>query len=266
MNALITGGSSGIGLAIAYQLAEQGANLFLVSRDLDKLEKSKALIKSKFDVKIYGYSCDVSDFSNLQHTVNTIEEEYPIDYLICCAGQMLCGKIDKIDSAELRDNMGVNYFGVLNAYKAVIPTMKKRNTGKIGIVSSVAGYFSAIGYGGYAPGKFALSGLAECLRMEAGDYGISVTLIYPPDTDTPMLEKEKRDTLPECLALTKHMNTMTPDQVAAKLLKGMGKNKFEVYCNLESKLLRWYRVMVPDLYFRKLDKMVRKDRIKRGVL
>ena len=81
-----------------------------------------------------------------------------------------------------------------------------------------------------------------------------------------MLEIEKKETLPECLAITKNSKIMSADQVAVRLLNGMKKNKFEVYCNLEGRFIRWFRVVAPKLYFRKLDSVIRKDRIKRGVL
>lgn len=266
MNVLITGGSSGIGLAIAYRFAKQGDDLFLVSRNFVKLEKARKSIKSKHDVKVSTYACDVSKYDNIKEVVNEIEKDHQLDYLICSAGRMLCGKIDQIDVFGHRKIMDINYFGVLNTCKAIIPVMKKRKSGKIGIVSSVAGFVSAIGYGGYAPGKFALTGLAECLRMEASDYGIQITIIYPPDTDTPLLKWERNHTLPECLALSKNANVISPSVVAKKLVRGMKKNQFEVYCNFQSKMIRLGRVICPLLYFKWLDKIVKKDRIKREVL
>ena len=266
MNAIITGGSSGIGLAVAHRLAEQGTRLFLVSRNPGKLEMAKNEITSKYDVDVSVHSCDVSDYKQIQQVVDEIERSHTLDYLVCSAGRMICGKVDQIDISDLRKNMDVNYFGTLNTCKAVIPVMKKRKTGKIGIISSVAGYIGAIGYGGYAPGKFALSGLAECLRMETSDYGVHTTIIYPPDTETPLLDWERKHTLPECLALSKNTNVISPYIVADKLLAGMRKNQFEVYCNFESKLIRLGRVLFPVVYFKWLDRIVRKDRIKRGVL
>ena len=265
-HALITGGSSGIGLATAKEFARRGVNLNIIARNTDRLLNAKSDIEATYDVEVRVFSCDVTDFSSLQMIINDIGQNSKIDYLVCSAGIMICGRIEDNSMSDLNRIMEINYNGVLNTYKATIEIMKNQREGQIGFVSSVAGYLGAIGYGGYAPGKFAITGLAECVRMEAADYGIGTTIIYPPDTTTPFLKWEQENTLPECRALSKNAKAIPAEKVAKKLVEAMIKNKFEVFCSSESKIIRVLKVIWPSLYFNIVDGIVRKDRKKRGVL
>ena len=264
--ALITGGSSGIGLATAKEFAKRGVHLNIIARDTEKMLATKTEIESTYDVEVRVFSCDVTDFHSLQMIINDIGQNSNIDYLVCSAGIMICGRLEDNTMSDLKRVMEINYIGVLNTYKAAIEIMKKQISGQIGFVSSVAGYLGAIGYGGYAPGKFAIAGLAECVRMEAADYGIGTTIIYPPDTTTPFLKWEQENTLPECRALSKNAKSLPAEEVAEKLVEAMIKNKFEVFCSMESKMIRVLKVVWPSLYFSMIDGIVKKDRIKRGVL
>src|SRR5207247_815822 len=109
---------------------------------------------------------------------------------------------------------------------------------------------------------FAMTGLAECLRMEFNDYKIPVTVIYPPDTNTPMYEREQQLTLPECKALSASAKVVEPEVVAEKFVDGIMKGRFEIYCNGESKLVRVLRGMAPKVFFGQVDGIVRKSRKK----
>ena len=265
-HAVITGGSSGIGLATAMAFAKRGATLSLIARDEQKLKQAKLKVQQHYPVTAAVFSCDISDYAAIANCVNEIGQHSQIDFLVCNAGTMICGKIEDNTIEDLNRTMEINYTGTLNTYKSAIPFMKVQGKGQIGFVSSVAGYLGAIGYGGYSPGKFAIAGLAECVRMEAIDHGIGTTIIFPPDTDTPFLTWERTHTIPECKALSKNAKVISAEKVAEKLVRGMLKNKFEVFCNTESRLIRVFKVVWPSLYFRVLDGVVRKDRKKRGVL
>ena len=96
--------------------------------------------------------------------------------------------------------------------------------------------------------------------MEFKDYKIPVTVVYPPDTDTPMHTREKETTLPECLALSANAKVLSADTVAAKLVDGVLKKKFEVFCNGESKLIRVMRVLTPAVFFGFVDGVITKSR------
>ena len=108
-----------------------------------------------------------------------------------------------------------------------------------------------------------MTGLAESIRNEAKDYGIGVTIIYPPDTDTPMYHHDIESKLPECIALSESAKLVQPEEVAQKFLKGIKKNKFEVFCNTESRLIRMLRFVLPGIYFKAVDGIIEKDRRKR---
>lgn len=265
-HALITGGSSGIGLATAKEFAKRGVHPIVIARDIEKMHSAKAEIESTYEVAVQVFSCNVTDFNSLQKIIHDIGKNSTIDYLVCNAGTMTCGRLEDNTMSDLNRTMEINYIGVLHTYKAAIEIMKDQKSGQVGFVSSVAGYLGAIGYGGYAPGKFAIAGLAECVRMEAADYGIGTTIIYPPDTKTPFLKWEQENTLPECRALSKNAKAISAELVAKKLVDAMMKNKFEVFCNTESKLIRILKVIWPSLYFSIVDGIVKKDRKKRGVL
>jgi 3-dehydrosphinganine reductase len=93
-------------------------------------------------------------------------------------------------------SMAVNYFGTLHVVRAALPVMRQRRRGRILMVSSSAGLMGLFGYCSYNPSKFALRGLAEALRAELRADGVGVSVAYPPDTETPMLEEENK-TKPE---------------------------------------------------------------------
>jgi 3-dehydrosphinganine reductase len=200
----------------------------------------------------------------IESTVHTIIEQYGgIDILINNAGISICGRLDDHSSQEHEEVLKINYLGMLYTLKAVYPHLKEKPGSHIGFVSSVAGYLGVFGFSAYAASKFALTGLAESIRNEAKDYGIGVTVIYPPDTDTPMYHQDIDSKLPECIALSESAKLVLPEVVAQKFVTGILKNKFEVFCNLESKLIRMLRFVLPKVYFKAVDGIIEKDRRKR---
>jgi len=246
---VITGGSSGIGFAMAKIIAAQDAQLVLIARDEVKLNASKKTLENlspsgkAFDI----FSADVSHKEAITKAINSIGEKYSkIDLLICCAGIMSFGKFKDQSVEDLEECMDVNYYGCMYAARAAWKYLRN-SKGQLSFVSSVAGYMGLFGYSSYAPPKFALMGLAESLRMEAKDDDINVSIIYPPDTDTPFLQYEHANTLPECKALAANIKVKTADFVAQKYFSALQKNKFEIYCDMDSKLLRWFKNNFPGM-------------------
>lgn len=262
---VITGGSSGIGLAIAEEFAKLGAHVSLIARNDQKLIEVKQSLQKRFpQIEVHIYSADVADADSITKVITTIGLKNGIFGLILNAGIGGCGRFEDMETQTLQHVMDVNYWGSVYTLQAALPYLKQTKGGHIGFVSSVGGYLGAIGYSSYAPSKFAVTGLAECIRMEASDYGVGTTIVFPPDTDTPLWHWEQEHTLPECKALSKSAKLMKPEAVAQKFVKGIVKNKFEVICNTESRAIRWMKVNLPGTYFNMLDGIVKKDRKERA--
>lgn len=265
-NVLITGGSSGIGLATAKEFGKLGANLFLIARSAERLEKARNEILATVPQsgKVVVFPIDISNQEKIETTVFFIIEQHGgIDVLINSAGISICGRLEDHSPEDHENVLRINYLGMLYTLKTVYPHMKNKPGSHIGFVSSVAGYLGVFGFSAYAASKFALTGLAESIRNEAKDYGIGVTVIYPPDTDTPMYHQDIDSKLPECIALSANAKLVQPEEVAQKFVNGILKGRFEVFCNLESRLIRMLRFVLPNVYFKAVDRVIEKDRRKR---
>lgn len=235
--AFVTGGSSGIGLAVAVQLAQADRAVVLFAQDVTRLEAAASQIRSRAkgaDVRVFAL--DVADYVAVAAAVEAAVTEVGAPGLVVlAAGMTLPGRCVDLPIAAQRRVMDVNYFGCLNMVMAVAPMM--RPGGAIGLVGSAAGLVGTYGYGAYAPSKFALRGLAEVLRVELAPRGIGVTLCLPPDTDTPMLAAE-RGVRP---AVTERMagkaGVCSAEAVAGALIAGMEAGRFLVLPGITVKLL-----------------------------
>ena len=256
-NVLITGGSTGIGFAIAQQLGAKGAKLHLLARTRSKLERAKAQLAEEGITNVAIYDCDVTDEAGIRAIVQQIgESEVGLHTLINNAGTDIFGRFTDSEIGRKKEVMDINYWGAAFPTHVAIPYLKKSKNARLAFVGSVAGYLGAIGYSSYAPTKFAMTGLAECLRMELAPFDVTTTIVFPPDTDTPLYEYEKLHTLPETAALSKNAKVLQPEFVAQKLIRGMEKGQFEVLCNLESRVLKVLKNLWPKLHYRILDEIV----------
>ncbi len=262
---VISGGSSGIGYSTAKKLLEKGAVVCLLARDENNLRKAaESLRANNPSPSVQYYACDVSNYDQLKTVVEKIAEvNNGIDWVINNAGIGETGRFESQPVGIMQKVMNINYWGSAYLTLLSLPYLKKSGGAAVAFVSSVAGYVGLFGYTHYVPSKFALTGLAECLRMEFKDYNIPVTVIYPPDTATPMHEREKLTTLPECTALSANAKVVSPELVADKFVDGLMKGKFEIYCNGESKLIRILRGIAPGMLFSQVDGIVKKSRKKK---
>lgn len=258
---VIIGGSSGIGFAVANEFAKQKAKLILIARDKEKLTTSTEILKrTNNNIHVESITADVSDKNQVETVINSIGNKYhKIDVLINSAGTITCGLFADQSTDDFEKCLFTNYLGSLYASRAVWPWLKK-SKGQLSFVSSVAGYLGLIGYSSYAPTKFALVGLAECLRMEGKDDDIRISIIYPPDTDTPFLQYERQHTLPESIALSKNIKVVSAEKVAKIYVRGLQENKFEIYCDFNSFFLRWVKNNFPGVFYRITGSIVNKAR------
>ncbi|MBK8210387.1 MAG: SDR family oxidoreductase [Rhodospirillales bacterium] len=258
---MITGGSSGIGAAIAEQLARQGASIFLVARHKERLDQAATALRAlatetgqKVDVAV----ADVSDPAQAADAVKQCEQRFGgIDLLINSAGITLPGYVEDTHLDAFRAQMDTNFMGVVHMVRAALPAMIARRDGWIANLSSVTGLKGVFGYAAYSASKFAVVGYSEVLRSELVRHNIGVTVICPPDTRTPMLAGETPHRPYETAYLAAKGKVLEPDVVARALLRGIEKRKSLVVPGFDSKFLRFANGIAPDTLDWMFDGMIR---------
>ncbi|KAL8162668.1 hypothetical protein V2J09_014157 [Rumex salicifolius] len=234
----ITGGSSGIGLALAHRAAAEGARVSILARNSSKLEEARESIRLATGVDVSVYSADARDFEAVK---KAIDAAAPIDVLVCNQGVFTPQTLEEQELEEIRFMIEVNLMGTFHLIKAALPSMKKdrnsRGPASIAMMSSQAGQVGIYGYTAYSASKFGLRGLAEALQQEVIADNIHVSLIFPPDTDTPGLveETKKRPQLTSIIA--ESSGAMKSDEVAKKAIAGIKQGRFIIPCNFEGFML-----------------------------
>jgi 3-dehydrosphinganine reductase len=161
-------------------------------------------------------------------------------------------------------SMAVNYLGVVYPAKALVPGMRQRRRGAVVIISSGVGLVGIFGYTPYAPTKFALRGLAESLRSELRSSGVGVTIVYPPDTQTPQLEQENATKPAETRALTAAGGTWTADAVARAAVTGLERGRFAVTPGLSMTALGAFHSVLGPLIRWGCDRIAQRARAVHG--
>jgi len=249
--ALITGGSSGIGLAVARSLAEQGANVWLLARGVERLKSALESMKCHQTQHCGIISADVSDWDQVSAAVDQIESETGVpDLVVNSAGVAHPGYFQDLGIEVFHWMMDVNYFGTVYICKAVVPGMVARGSGHIVNISSGAGFIGRYGYTAYGATKYAIRGFTDVLRSELKPLGIKVSIAFPPDTDTPQLTYEQEFQPPETKALAgiaslisptweDKSTTLSPEEVADSIMKDVERGRYMILPGFEIKLLYW---------------------------
>ena len=181
---LITGASSGIGLAAARMFAEEGATVVLAARNQERLSEVEKEFKSK-GYRFLVKQCDVRKSKEVDSLVQGAVSQFgKIDILVNNAGTALYGLVEETPDEALQDNLEVNLLGTLRCTRAVIPGMRKQQWGRIINIGSVVGKRGWAFHGAYAASKFALTGLTQSLQAELANSGITATLVMPASTKT----------------------------------------------------------------------------------
>jgi 3-dehydrosphinganine reductase len=260
-HAIITGGSSGIGRAIAALLARRGMHVSLLARDPARLEQTRSTIAQYAhpDQHINTFSVDVADRSAIDQAIAVaLEQSGPPALLITSAGMSHPGHFADLPAEVFERTMAVNYFGTLYAVQAVLPAMREQRSGQIVLISSGAGLIGIYGYTAYSASKFALRGLAEALRAELRPLNIAVSIVYPPDTDTPQLADENRLKPHATQQIASSGGLMQAEAVAQAVLRGVEQRAFTIAPGLEMTLLaRLHSLLAPVLNWH-FDRIIRR--------
>lgn len=185
---LITGGSSGIGKAVGFRLAEYGARLSLASRKKELLDEAVSEIEEHGGSGL-AIATDVTDKEQCRHAVEvTVDRFGKLDILICSAGLSMRGLFEESDLAAMEQIFHINYYGTLYCTHYALPHLKQTK-GSMVAVSSMTGKRGVPAYTAYGSSKFAVQGLYEALHLELKRDGVHVGVVSPAYVETPILNK-----------------------------------------------------------------------------
>ncbi len=211
---LVTGGSSGIGLAAACKFAEAGAVTIIAARDADKLDEAVkeivayARARGTADPQVFAYSVDIADMEGCAAFVKDLEDQHGgVDYLINNAGRSIRRAIENSYDRfhDYERTMQLNYFGCLRVTMGLLPGMVKKRKGHIVNISSIGVLTNAPRFSAYVASKAALDAWTRCASSEFADLGITFTTINMPLVRTPMIAPTK---------IYNNVPTLSPEEAA----------------------------------------------------
>jgi 3-dehydrosphinganine reductase len=247
---VITGGSSGLGKALAQRLIKAGATLALIARNREKLimarEELSPFCSAGQGIEIFPG--DVADYLAMEKTLNTIANTIgEPDILINSAGILGEGYFEKLPLSSFQEMMDSNYFGTLNCTKAVLPYFKKKGRGRIVNIASLGGKIGSFGYAAYCASKFAVVGLTEVLRAELKPFNITIQLVCPGEFESPMVEELNTYRTPENRMVTQTAPVLSLNDVADEVMKGIQKNHYLIIPGFITRFLEMLSRLSPAM-------------------
>jgi len=211
----IVGASTGIGRAVAEQLAQRGARVMVSARQADVLQQFVAAHPGTA-----AYPLDVTDLSALQDATQAIVAHASrLDVVLFAAGIYKPLRAQQFDLARMRQHLDVNVVGAYNLVDATLPTLRQQGFGHISFISSVAGFRCLPNSLAYGPTKAALTHFAEVLYYDLARDGLGISAIHPGFVQTP-LTAQNDFTMPALI---------TPDEAATEILKGWSLGEFDIH-------------------------------------
>jgi 3-dehydrosphinganine reductase len=263
---VVTGGSSGIGLATAHAFARRGARVAIIARDQQRLTAAVQAVKAQSNGgTVIAIQADVADRDAAFAAIDRVQAELGTpDVLVNCAGIFVPGNFETMDDELFRRHMDVDVLGPIWVTKAVVPNMIQRGSGHIINVASGAGFIGIFGYTAYSTAKFAVMGFSEVLRQEMKPLGVKVSVVCPPDVNTPGLVHERSLRPPECEKICSSVKAIQPEKVAADIVKAAESGRYLVIVGTTSKLYFRLKGLLPELFFAIMDRDVATARKKRS--
>jgi short-subunit dehydrogenase len=256
---IITGGSSGIGKALAEKFGMEGSKLLITGRNQQDLDNTVTELRSK-NISVAGFRGDVSkEDDNRLMAEEAIKLYGRIDILINNAGISMRALFSEVDLNVVRQVMEINFFGVLYATKYCLPEIIK-NKGSVVGISSIAGYRGLPGRTGYSASKFALNGFLEVLRTELLHTGVNVLTACPGFTSTNIRRRSlTKDGSHQGESPRDEENMMTSEEVANRIYKAVVKRKRILVLTAMGKVAVWLNKVLPSLADRLVFKVMAKE-------
>jgi NAD(P)-dependent dehydrogenase (short-subunit alcohol dehydrogenase family) len=249
---LITGGSRGLGLVLARQFADEGANIAVCARDPRELERARADLAAR-GARVLAFPCDVTDRAQVRELIEVVTQRFGrVDVLVNNAGVIQVGPLETMTLEDFEQAMNVHFWGPLYTTLAVLPQMRARGEGRIVNVSSIGGKISVPHLVPYSASKFALAGLSDGLRAELAKDGVVVTSVFPGlmRTGSPRNATFKgrhraeyawfavSDSLP--------VTSINAERAAAQIVRACARGQAELVITTQAQLAVKFRALFPE--------------------
>lgn len=250
---LITGGSRGLGLALARRFAREGAQLTLLARGGDELERArKELARTGADVIVY--ECDVGDPDQVDSAVRFVcEKRGRIDVLVNNAGIIQVGPVENMTLADFQEALDVHTCGPLRLMRAVIPQMKAQGEGRIVNISSIGGLVAVPHLLPYVVSKFALTGLSDGMRSELSKDNIQVTTVCPglmrtgSHVNALFKGKHRQEFTWFALSSGTPLSSTSAQRAARQIVEACRRGTARLIITPQARLLHGLNALAPDL-------------------
>jgi 3-dehydrosphinganine reductase len=267
--AVLVGASKGIGKETAKTLVSLGCSVCIIARHPETLESAAAEIRSLIrhqEQFVDTIQCDATDMEQIHPCLTEFVGRRGVpDYLVNLVGRANPRYVQETSLADYRDSIEANYFGQLIPTMVLLPALIEARRGHIAFVSSMLGFMGIMGYAAYTPTKHALVGLAEVLRQELIPYGIQISILFPPDTDTPGFEVENKSKPEETALLSSNVKLMTAQDVAEAFVDGLLRRRYFILPGEAglvwrvNRLFPWLVRWIADRQFRQARASLGKD-------
>jgi len=262
-HALVTGGSSGIGRALALALVREGASVAIVARGHERLAAVRHELEQAagFGQRVAAAAADVAEAAQAERAVaECVAALGGLDLLVNDAGIALARRAADTTLADYRRLLEVDFLGAVHVTQAALPHLLAAGGAALVNVSSLAALLPIAGYAAYAPAKAALTAWSEVLRQELASRGIRVTVVFPPDTDTPQLAEENREKPPETSALAGGAGLLSAETVADSILRGVARGQAQIVPGASARTVATLARLFPGIVRRVIDRELARSR------
>ncbi len=249
-NAIVTGSASGIGRAVALELAGEGANIVIADLNEPEMDEAAEQIRA-LGVKAIIKKTDVSSKDQVKELIDyTIDEFGSLDLLVNNAGVVVMGEMrDMRIEDEWEWIMGINLWGPIYGCHYSLPHMVKRGSGHIVNIASAAGFFAAPGVGAYCTTKFGVVGMTEALRSEVARFGVGVTCVCPGLVKTSIFKSSVNiGAVPKNQNRLFKLRGQSPERIAKRIVRGIKRNKPMLVPTIDAKAMYLLKRFFPRIY------------------
>ena len=245
--AVVTGGASGIGLAIAERLSGLGCQVALVDARADRLPSAGQRIDATGQ-RVSTHECNIADYDQLLALFNEILVKHGrVNILVNSAGVSVAGRFMDTSLDDFEWIMRVNFWGTVYCCRVFLPLLLKEQEAQIVSMCSCFGLLGFAGKTGYSASKFAVRGFSEALRMELADTNVGMTVVYPGPVRTNIVADGRASSETQRQAESDFLarRAISADTVAKKVIRGIRRNSSRVRLSVDYAVIDWLTRLSP---------------------